>query len=165
MYAGMQAMFALLAGAGFYAQKSQPVSTLDEEVSGILGDKQSSAGASFYASACPCQQCFVVSLGSRRLCGLSGPWGSMNTVPSVVHSAFARLHSRLRRLVLHTNTQGAGCRLSWRPCNLPLAHCSHILPHASVQARQPPQLVAATVTCPAMRRTEPSTSRTMQPTC
>ena len=57
-------MFALLAGAGFYAQKSQPVSTLDEEVSGILGDKQSSAGASFYASACPCQQCFVVSLGS-----------------------------------------------------------------------------------------------------
>lgn len=44
-------MFALLAGAGFYAQKSQPVSTLDEEVSGILGDKQSSAGASFYASS------------------------------------------------------------------------------------------------------------------
>lgn len=115
-------MFALLAGAGFYAQKSQPVSTLDEEVSGILGDKQSSAGASFYASACPCQQCFVVSLGSRRLCGLSGPWGSMNTVPSVVHSTFALLHSRLRRLVLHTNTQGAGCRLSWRPCKLPLAH-------------------------------------------
>ena len=159
-------MFALLAGAGFYAQKSQPVSTLDEEVSGILGDKQSSAGASFYASACPCQQCFVVSWGSRRLYGLSGPWGSLNTVPSVVLSAFARVHSRLRRPVLHTNTQGAGCRLCPGALVSSLSRiCSHILLPASVQARQSPQLVAGTVTCPAMRRTEPSTSRTMQPTC